>query len=364
MSLTVRNKWHRSSFGRAFIVTLFFVTLASGLFWLDFFRSYNAEVTLLIIAKSGEESSSDTAENMRELSQTLSFYNRLLTENDRIDDDFIGYAPDVRKEKWHDLVSVTRQEGSGVLVIHANGDTPEKAKRIALQTAQTLFSVAGLYYDIKTGVDMRVVDGPFVAYSLEKPWSYVGTCLLTSVSLTAFFFLLLRIVPGYMGREKRGTPLSEARTTTEFSFSDESLARRAYPEFSMVGDAVPWIDPKKFVPEKPNALSFEENESVQEPVQIPLPEKTVDEQFREKKLRASIAFNDRNLPVADENSLPFTFETVPEEKSVHQEEHTVTIPAQQTQETETLPVFSVEPSEPTQEDYRRRLNELLAHIEK
>lgn len=376
MPHTVPNKWHHSSFWRAFAVTLFFVTFASGLFWLDFFRSYNAEVTIVVIAQSTVEQPSEIAQTMRGLSQTLSFYNRLLADNDLIDDDFVGYTPDARKEKWQQLVSLTLQDGGGMLIIRAQGDTPEKSKRLASQTAQTLFSVAGLYYDVKTGVDMRVVDGPIVSYSMDTPWSFIGISLLTSISLTTCFFFLLRILPEWMGMRTKGR---ETIPSLETSSENEYLARRAYPEFDTDTTNV-FIDPKKFIPEKPHTLSFEEQQWKQELSENLVQEKSKDEEWQEKSFQAEGgSLDERNLPVADEDALPFTFETVSEEGVVHTE---MTVPSEavpfetlksdinhekQTQEERIAPTISLEPtepSEPTQEEYRRRLNALLAHIEK
>src|SRR3990167_9926640 len=98
MPNTARNKLlPPACWARAFLVTLFFVTLASGLFWLDFFRSYQAEVTVLVVSKTGTvQSSGDVAGNVAEIARTLSFYELVLAYNDLIDDAFEGYAPDAQ----------------------------------------------------------------------------------------------------------------------------------------------------------------------------------------------------------------------------------------------------------------------------
>lgn len=348
--LGIRNKLNQSSFVRAFIVTVIFVTLASGLFWLDFFRSYSTEVTVLVVSHSSAiENSSSVADNMAELTKTLSFYNRLLTENDSIDDSFIGYAPDKRKENWNNVVSVTKQNGSGVLIIRANGDTPEKSRQLAMQTAQTMFSVAGLYYNVKTDVDMRIVDGPLVSYTLERPFSYVGIIFLTSFSLTSLFFFLLRRVPELFGKRNTETFVSNTAFLKENGFFDELDERHAYPDFN-ANDYASWIDPKKFIPEKPQALSFE-RPAQEETQRVP----------RVKHASAPanlpVASDEMNLPVADEASLPFTFETAPEEIEISEAESFEEI-------TPVIEEIFSTPNrgEPTQEDYKRRLNELLANV--
>jgi len=368
--LEIRNKLNQSSFARAFIVTFLFVTLASGLFWLDFFRSYSTEVTVLVVShSSATENSSSVADNMAELTKTLSFYDRLLTENDSIDDGFIGYAPDKRKENWNNVVSVTKQNESGVLIIRANGDTPEKSRQFALQTAQTMFSVAGLYYNVKTDVDMRIVDGPLVSYTLQKPFLYVGTILFTSLSLTSLFFFLLRIVPELIGKKKMERTPSDTAFLRELGVFDELDERHAYPEYS-ANDYTTWIDPKKFIPEKPQALSFER--SAQEETQ-----RVSGVKHASAPANLPIASDEINLPVADETSLLFEFEPREEDAEVEGIEaesfEDMTTPSIIGEMLPIVPVSFVVPEhresastthqgEPTQEDYKRRLNELLANV--
>jgi hypothetical protein len=354
----VRNKFLASSLGRAFVVALVFVTFAALLFWLDYFRSYSAEVTVLVVSKSGiTDTSSNVADNIAELTRTLSFYDRLLSDNDLIDDDTLGYAPDKRKEYWQNLVMITKQNGSGVLVIRAKSDTPETAKRIALQTAQTMFSVAGLYYNVKTDVDMRIVDGPFVSYVLQKPYLYFGTSLLTSFTLTALFFFLLRTIPIFFVGKKGAQSNADTYSESEKMSLEELASRRAYPEFGE-NESVPWIDPKKFIPEKPQVLSFEASSQEGDTIAgIYPPVRNV--KHAQAPLNLPTADDAMNLPVADEVvSLPFEFEAPPEELEP---------PVSQSLKGATLlssEAVESDHGEPTQEEYRRRLNELLAHTGK
>jgi len=368
--LAIRNKLKRSSFGRAFVVTFFFVTLASSLFWLDFFRSYNTEVVVLVISRSNTvENSSSIADNMVALTQTLSFYNRLLIENDSLDDDFLGYAPDKRKESWNERVFVTKQNASGVLVIRANGDTPEKSKQFASQTVRTMFSVTGLYYNVKTDVDMRIVDGPLVSYTLQKPFLYIGTSFLTSLFLTSFFFFFLRVVPELIGRKKEREISSDASSSTENGNFDDLDTRYAYPEFT-ASDTLPRINLKKFIPEKPQALSFER--LVQEEESSQRVYGTQNVKHASAPVNLPVASDERDFPAVDEASLPFEFETVSEEIEIPEgESFENTIPtvdkmfppvSSQRELEQEEPASAISTSEPTQEDYKRRLNELLANV--
>lgn len=344
------------------MVTLVFVTLAAGLFWLDYFRGYNAEVIVLVVARSGTtETSGEVAANMAELTQTLSFYNRVLSENDLIDDDFDGYTPDKRKVQWNNTVSVTKQDGSGVLIIRANGDTPEKVRRLALQTAQSMFAIASFYYNVRTDADMRMVDGPIVSYAIRTPWLYGGTVLFSGLAVTMLFFFLLRAVPELIGIKSKLISFSDVFAESEKSNIDEALARRAYPEFG-VSDTALWIDPKKFIPEKPHTLPFEG----QFPETVVAPRIYGEHAVKHSQAPANLptAPDETDLPVADETSLPFEFETASEETDMSlaqsREDSSAFFPEAAS------PALSAEreQSEPTQEAYKRRLNELLANVGK
>lgn len=336
MFLTVLNKFFISSSSkRAFIVTFVFVTFAASLFWLDFFRSYRAEVMVLVISKT-ETSSQEVAENMAEVTLTLSFYERVLADNDLIDDDFEGYAPDKRKALWNDIISVRRQEKSGVLILETKGDAPEKAKRLAKQTAQTLFSIAGLYYNVKTDIDMRVIDGPIVSYRLAKPFLFSATSILTGLIITTLFFFVLNAISQFIARQKTGIE----RTHIEFK----------------VGETVPWIDPRKFVPEKPAGLSFENNHEEKTTVfPAHAPQYVV---HAPAPSNLPVAPEETELPTADEQELPFEFETSLQESdemfSTEQGE-SLSFPVRGEHSIE-----QPKRDEPTAEEYKRRLNELLA----
>lgn len=333
---TVLNKFFTSpSSKRAFIVTFVFVTFAASLFWLDFFRSYRAEVTILVISKT-EPSSQEIAENVAEVTRTLSFYERVLVDNDLIDDDFEGYAPDKRKTLWNKTFSVKRQENSGALILEAKGNTSEEARRLVRQTAQTLFSVAGIYYNVKTDVDMRVIDGPIVSYVLATPFLYGAASILTGLIITSFFFFVLDAISQFIARQKTGTE----KTRIEFE----------------IGETVPWIDPRKFVPEKPAGLSFE-NTYEEKPEFFPArsPQYVT---HAPAPANLPVAPEEIELPTDDEQELPFEFETPLQEFEEMfsndqteplifpvRGEHSIQQPAR---------------GEPTAEEYKRRLNELLA----
>ncbi len=320
MFLTALNNFQSASFKRAFAVAFVFATLSSSLFWLDFFRGSRGEMTVLFISKT-EESAGELAENAAELTGMLSFYERVLEDDDLINDSFVGYSPDERKTLWNKVISVKREGKSGVLTLRVVEDTPEKAKRLIRQVTQTLFTTMSFYYNIKTEADMRVIDGPFVSYALTSPILYVTASVLTGLFVTLVFFFGLSMAPKFfVGRKKKFTQIDVSH-----------LAK------FIEGETVPWIDPRKFMPVKPSALSFENTSKEKSPQYIahaPAP---------------------ANLPVApaeigvasgegEESATMFL-----ENGIVSSDQNPDSVPGD-------------EYSEPTSEEYKRRLNELLSGL--
>lgn len=328
----------QSPWRRSFMVTLVFVMLSSLLFWSDAFRIYQSEVQIMVVGKSSNVATEQVAENFVELSRNLSFYERVLKSDDLIDDDFEGYPKDQRKALWNQAVVVKQRAGSSILVVTARQDTVEKAKRLSVQTAQTLFAVAGFYYDIKADIDMRIIDEPIVKPVIGHPVRYILTSVGSAFGVTIVFFLILSLAPSLFGTRRKKFPLNGTPQIDE----QATLHEKTHQDFA-IGSAVPFIDPRKFLPTRPKALSYElpsEEEVIRQEIIAPV---------------ATSAAPD-NLPGMDVFELPFQFEAPVIDMSFPAEQETIKTELPITPVSEKLE----KPGEPTIEEYKRRLNELLA----
>lgn len=326
---TFRMAWQRS-----FFVTLFFVMLASLLFWLDEFRVYQSEVQILVVGRVSSVATDQVVENFGELAGTLSFYERLLENHQDIEDSFEGYTKDQRKKLWNETVRVAQNKNSGVLSVLAKGDTQTQAKRLSEATVATLFSVASLYYNIETDIDLRVIDESIVETTIGRPVLYGVASFGTALSVTFTFFGLLYFVPMLFGKKRETMP--------------------EYP----VGASVPFIDPRKFVPTRLNTLSFESTREHQ-----------VKQEIKQETVKASvISSTERMLPGMDAEELPFQFEeSYPSDMETGETEALLTdLPItngfviDQVAAEPAPTVVDIPKGEPTVEEYKRRLNELLA----
>ncbi|MEK7181789.1 MAG: hypothetical protein AAB615_03400 [Patescibacteria group bacterium] len=333
MRILSRNNFSlNQSWVRTFLVTLFFVTLASGLFWLDFFRAYRAETTIVVIGKGSLTASSDTvASNIAEIASTLRFYDRMVQDSEEVADAFSDLSPDQRKKRFQNIFSATHTpEESGVIVLSAFGSDRGSAEALATAGSETLFALSSFYYNIKTDVDLRVLEGPIVTTTVRSPLVFVLLSFFSALGVTGIFFLILHFLPSLFGKKQanRFTPVATQSQVSHKAFS--------------AGESVPWIDPRTFIPVKPENLSFENAEPIV-PESVSLGAHPVKKAGAPANLPVAESLS--NLPFATEDTLPFAFEEVKDEEEV--------LPV-----TEDVPTEMVV-SEPTVEEYKKRLNELL-----
>lgn len=318
--------------GRTYIVTLVFILIASGLFWLDFFRGYESETSVLFLVQNGQ-SANEVAYSMEKVLRSGAFY-------ERMEKDFPGIAAGEglsREQKnafWKSRLSSEVPLGTGVLTFFVEGEDMAETKELTEAAAKTLFTATNLYYEKENPVDVRVIEGPLFALRITKPFLFVFVSALSGLAATTFFFGML----GFFGKpapRKHAAPASR----------DREPEKEFHALENRIGEAVPWIDPQKFVPVRPSNLEMAYRDSDYHPENVSLGEPL--------SVAPARAAAPGNLPVLDEMP-PFEFQTEAEETVA------------ETPEVE--PVRQVETPhhrqdlgdlEPSVEEYKRRLNELL-----
>jgi len=334
--MLVRSKqFFQSSWGRTYLVTLFFVTLAAFLFWLDFFRVYESETTLLFVG-NGSQETREVAGSLADIAETLSFYNRVLEQDETLDDPAAGKQPDKRKDYWQSVMrSESGSEGSTLRLTVSQSNAAD-AQDLSKAVLKALLQTASLYYDIEKDVKVRVIDGPITGPKIAQPALLAAVAFVTSLAVTSIFFGILSFLGGAAPR--RG-PQSEFVPVYK-----EALPKKSEGKLP-VGESVPWINPDKFVPVRPAGLSFENTEGA-------LPQAAGPRVSFQKKSSAP-----SNLPILDEEAWSSMFasgEPSSEEPESEEEPETAPEPAIGPDQ-----LYKKDVSEPTIEEYKRRLNELL-----
>ena len=174
---------------------------------LDYFKSYRSEVSILFIPQSEKAitEANFISENLIRLPKKLSFYEKILADNKEIVDQFAGKSSDERKNLWNRSLSVKRENGSTIFNISVTSKNRLQASKLAKQTAYSLFDTVSRYYNIKTDVDLRIIDGPVTSpYARSLFWVILlSVALGLAVSFLLYFIFyvwdnylkILRVAP-------------------------------------------------------------------------------------------------------------------------------------------------------------------------
>lgn len=314
-------------FAHYFVVTWLAVSFAASLVWLDELRGAAAEMSVLVI--DGAEAS-PIAENLAELSKNLSFYDAVLAEQELIEDTFRGESSDRRRAGWNDLVQVMPADGSGLLVVTAWGENRDDARFLAEATTATLFKTAARYYNVKTEIDLRVIDGPHVEARLRSWPTWVGLSLVSGLVVSAVFFALLALLDRILAR----TSPNRQRPRQRSVLPPETFIPKPPEHWSFEGDA------RSPIERDPTATASSARTAAA-PSNLPfLAEEPI------TPLQGAMA----RLVKEDVDATVRALAVEPEPTSVAQSQ---------------APIFgqeSIQPrtEEPTPEEYKRRLNALLS----
>lgn len=331
MSLRVLNKYlPTNSWTRTFLVTLLFLVLASALFWLDHFRAYETEVSVLFVTEE-KHPAPVVADAMGAIMQTLTF---ALRAEEGLSQGLLLPVTDAKDEQkvfWNNHLTVKTNKESGILVFTQKADSESESREKADATLKTLMLATNIYYGEAHQVELRVIDKPLTRIAVSSWVSYGLAVLATALVFTSLFFGVLWVL---------------SRKTVHTLPTIETH----------IGESVPWLDPQKFVAVKPETLTFQKTpeETVEETVQTVYPGKETIALKKPTKVAEKVAHAPSNLPVMSGALPQFGIEEV---DIITEEPILDTIVSEEGLEKETLTFDAT--AEPTVEEYKRRLNELL-----
>lgn len=179
----------RTQFSMQFFLAGIVLTVAFFLVFISSFKTYTASITILINAKSEIAVSQEKQMigNMLEFPRLLSFYDRLLKYNPDVRDVAENKSPSQRKDFWNDMLSVKKVgRDSSLIKISITTQQKNDAEQLVQKTARTLFDTAGLYYNIKNDVDLRIVDGSISKRNIFQYWWMLPLSLVVGFLVTIF----------------------------------------------------------------------------------------------------------------------------------------------------------------------------------
>lgn len=323
MSLLSSHKGYPKRITLGFVCVALAASMVSGLLLVDSFRSYRASIDVLVISKSAEGALESEAarDALLLLGGTPSFFYDIneTTEISRIE---------------------FSRTGKTSLRAEVISDTPIDARDGALRASRELFSLVGRYYDIRNNIGVRSIGAPRVDGFIAHPVLLIVSGLASGILFSgAFFSIILSLARMAFSARKK-----ECASVSEQVFFPENDKADHEPEESSRA-----FSPDAFVPKKMDAKFFSFEPSGIE---------------REKDYAH---FNrgpaPMNLPVALDESEPIpeflSLESISTGEKSDSDDGGDIFP-------EIEPMIDDAPAdesplerEPTAEEYKRRLNDLL-----
>lgn len=214
----------------AFRSKLFWTTtvVAAVIFFvagINYSKMYVAETDILLVPKSDAASRNiqRLISTAQELPYSLAFYDELLQKNRDIEDLAPGLTDHKRKEAWNSQIKVEQKGGSDILNIRASDEDQLQAEIISRQTARNIAIAMSRHYNIKTELDIRLIEGPIVGPGTKSSvWNLFFLSLI--------FGLIAGVVAHLMfGREEAYFPARPSINFPTFTAPKKSEKKEARP---------------------------------------------------------------------------------------------------------------------------------------
>lgn len=385
----------RQSFWAVFVPLL----LAAGLFWMDELRGYRGEMSILVLPKAdiAHGAAANLAALARETSFAISVYEEV---GERMENPLIGRTPAERRAIWKEATEVRVVGASDVIRIVSLGGDQDEALALSKAVAAELVRTASRYYNQKTDLDIRIVTDPVAIPSLSAWPRFVAYIIGTALFFTVLFFIVYGAIerifpkrsvsqsgngeyvispetfkprkPAYWGRDEQVFPQEVAASPIETEPTHEVETLEALPaeepvvseyEDTLATEADAFAEP---------AIAPEEW-----PADFPIEEPVIEETFTPEEYQPSYeaeraglldeevasgyvahAAAPDNLPIIEGPITPLQGA----QSRLMKADIDATAEAYAAMTEPAIPEEPMKPQthEPTPEEYRRRLNELLS----
>ena len=161
---------------KKFYITLVIFIGIIFIILVNFNRTYQAKTEILVIFKSEKaiENSDQILENLKLISQSLPFYEKVLADNEDAQEELILELPDYKKEKyWREIVKMERIGESSGLEITAVSQDAYSAQVLSTQTVKSLIGSIGAYYDIENDLAIRIISPAVTQNSFSGSYFYL-----------------------------------------------------------------------------------------------------------------------------------------------------------------------------------------------
>lgn len=171
--------------------------LASFVITASFFnlkKTFQAEIDFLIIPQSevSVKNSSQIISNLSALPKTVSFFEKIIEENQDLLNGGIGESSDnEKKEYWNEKIKIDNFKETGIIKITVSDKDRFQAEDLADEIKDNFIKSVGIYYDIEKDIDVRLIEEPIIKDTFSQPfWIIISEGFLTGFLISLFSFFL------------------------------------------------------------------------------------------------------------------------------------------------------------------------------
>ncbi|KKQ81152.1 MAG: hypothetical protein UT03_C0010G0007 [Candidatus Moranbacteria bacterium GW2011_GWD2_38_7] len=136
-------------------------------------RTYESTATVLVTSKSeiAALQHAQIVSNIAKIPETLAFYDKLLVANPDVRDLSAGNTQIKRKQFWNGIVNVRRIGKDSVIEISIETVRENDAEKLANKTVKNLVDTAGTYYN-NNDVNIHLIEGPITS-RVVSDWQWL-----------------------------------------------------------------------------------------------------------------------------------------------------------------------------------------------
>ena len=184
----------RNFFSPYYWITLFALSFASGLFLLESYRVSVVETTMIVLPKTTTALAAPA--NAALLLESLSFgQNVQATWKDK--ESRTSWFPD-----WSGEVEATLLPESSIIALTIEGESRSQGESLSRLTVKMLTDALSHWYNMATEIDFRIVDGPKSSQTLSNWPFFVLSSVGLSLIVTTLFFFGLSLTEYWMAQKK------------------------------------------------------------------------------------------------------------------------------------------------------------------
>ncbi len=241
MPINMSLNFSRQTFWAVFVP----LTLVAGLFWLSEIRGYQSQMSLLVLPKTefGKGAAANLSALARELPFAASMYNNELS----LESPFTGKTTNERLKLWQETVTIATSGRSDLIRITARAADQDEALTLIKAVAAELVRTGSRYYNQKTDIDIRIIEEPVTVPSFTAWPRFLALTFGSSLAFTLLLFLVHELIDRLFPKKKAIYPGSgeyaispdtfKPRVPTYWSHDEKTALAEAAPAFVAEGAA-------------------------------------------------------------------------------------------------------------------------------